>query len=649
MRPMKYAATLALGIALPLGAQNAAIAPNENLVADGLPPIPASIAAAAAPYTEFRSVALWDWHPTRHQMLIGTRFADVVQAHAVSMPGGERRQLTFFPDRVLSATYEPREGKYLIVERDIGGNEFTQLYRFDLTSGAATLLTDGKSQNGAPVWSRDGKRIAYTSSRRNGTDKDIYTMDPLDPHTDKMLLQVAGGGWQVHDWSPDGKWLLAEQGISVNESYLWIVNTATGEKTALTPKGADLVAYGGGEFSADGKGVYTTTDLGSEFNHLAYIAIAGAKQTAITNEPWDVEEFALSRDGRMLAYVVNADGVSQLHVMDVHARKAIHIPSPPTGVIGGLAWHRDSHLLGFALNSSRAPSDAYVLDPSGKQPTITRWTFSETGGVDLSAMPEPQLVKWKSWDGRMISGFLYMPPARFTGKRPVIVNIHGGPEGQSRPTFLGRNNYFVNELGIAMLYPNVRGSTGFGKQFALLDNGVLREGTYKDINALFDWIGANASLDASKVLVTGGSYGGHMTLAVATYYSDRICCSVDVVGISNLVTFLEHTESYRRDLRRAEYGDERDSTIRAFMERTAPLNNAQKITKPLFIVAGFNDPRVPYTEAEQMVAAARKNGVPVWYLLGKNEGHGFAKKANADFQFYATVEFIRKFLLQAPD
>ncbi len=153
----------------------------------------------------------------------------------------------------------------------------------------------------------------------------------------------------------------------------------------------------------------------------------------------------------------------------------------------------------------------------------------------------------------------------------------------------------------------------------------------------------------SRVLVTGGSYGGHMTLAVATYYSDRICCSVDIVGISNLVTFLEHTESYRRDLRRAEYGDERDSTIRAFMERTAPLNNAQKITKPLFIVAGFNDPRVPYTEAEQMVAAARKNGVPVWYLLGKNEGHGFAKKANADFQFYATVEFIRKFLLQAPD
>jgi dipeptidyl aminopeptidase/acylaminoacyl peptidase len=638
---------IVLAIAPALAAQGAVIVPNENLALDGLPPIPASIATAAAPYTEFRSVALWDWHPKLHRMLIGTRFADVVQAHAVSIPAGERRQLTFFPDRVLAASYEPGEGKYLIVSRDVGGNEFTQLYRFDLTSGTATLLTDGKSQNSTALWSRDGKRIAYTSSRRNGTDKDIYTMDPADPSTDRMLLQVTGGGWDALDWSPDGKWLLAMQGISVNESYLWLVNTATGEKTALTRRGAALTAYSGGVFTPDGRGAYTATDAGSEFSHLAYIDLKTTAQTALTGESWDVDEFALSHDGRTMAYVTNEDGVSRLHLMNTKTRKVTAAPKTPVGVIGGLAWHPDGRVLGFTLNSAHAPSDAYVLDLSKRGGAIARWTFSETGGVDLSAMPEPQLVRWKSWDGRMISGFLYMPPAKFTGKRPVIINIHGGPEGQSRPTFIGRNNYFVNELGIAILYPNVRGSTGFGKQFVLLDNGTLREGTYKDINALFDWIGANGSLDASKVLVTGGSYGGHMTLAVATYYSDRICCSVDIVGISNLVTFLEHTESYRRDLRRAEYGDERDSTTRAFMERTAPLNNAQKVTKPLFIVAGLNDPRVPYTEAEQMVAAARKNGVPVWYLLGKNEGHGFAKKANADFQFYATVEFIEQFLLGA--
>jgi dipeptidyl aminopeptidase/acylaminoacyl peptidase len=421
------------------------------------------------------------------------------------------------------------------------------------------------------------------------------------------------------------------------------VDVATGAKTPLSPKGAEKVAYTGGAFSADDRGVYTITDLGSEFARLSYIDLASGKVTPITRESWDVEEFALSPDGRTIAYVTNEDGVGKLHLLSTATRKALATPKLPVGVVGGLTWHRDGSLLGFTINSARAPSDAYVLTlATGK---VARWTFSETGGVDLSAMPEPELVRWKSWDGRVLSGFLYRPPAKFTGKRPVIVNIHGGPEGQSRPTWLGRGNYFVNELGVAILYPNVRGSTGYGKTFVALDNGVLREGTYKDINALFDWIASQPDLDAQHVMVTGGSYGGHMTLAVATYYSDRICCSVDVVGISNLATFLEHTESYRRDLRRAEYGDERDSATRAFMERTAPLNNAQKITKPLFVVAGLNDPRVPYTEAEQIVAAARKNSVPVWYLLGKNEGHGFAKKGNADYQFYSTIEFVDEFLV----
>ena len=629
-------------------AQEKAIAPNENLVANGLPAIPARIAVEAAPYTESRSAFLFDWAPKAHEMLILTRFAETNQAHAVAFAGGERRQVTFFPDRVQGASYEPTAGKYLVVERDVGGDEFNQLYRFDLSTGKATLITDGgRSQTGLGPWSHKGSWLAYNSSRRNGTDKDIYVMDPSDPKTDRMVLQVDGGGWGAEDWSHDGKKLLVIQGISVNESYLWVVDVATGGKTELTPKGAEKVAYSRGAFSADDKGVYTVTDLGSDFARLAYIDLASKKVTPITNEKWDVEDFALSPNGRTIAYLTNDDGVGKLHLMSVATRKALATPKLPVGVVGDLRWHRDGTILGFTINSARAPSDAYVLTlATGK---VVRWTFSETGGVDLSAMPEPELVHWKTWDGRMISGFLYRPPAKFTGKRPVIVNIHGGPEGQSRPTWLGRNNYFVNELGIAILYPNVRGSTGFGKTFVALDNGTLREGTYKDINALFDWIATQPDLDAQHVMVTGGSYGGHMTLAVATYYSDRICCSVDVVGISNLATFLEHTESYRRDLRRVEYGDERDSATRAWMEKTAPLNNAQKITKPLFVVAGLNDPRVPYTEAEQIVAAARKNSVPVWYLLGKNEGHGFAKKANADFQFYATVEFVDEFLLAKPN
>jgi dipeptidyl aminopeptidase/acylaminoacyl peptidase len=253
------------------------------------------------------------------------------------------------------------------------------------------------------------------------------------------------------------------------------------------------------------------------------------------------------------------------------------------------------------------------------------------------------LVRWPTFDGRQISGFLYQPPAKFTGKRPVIISIHGGPE--YRPGFLGRSNYFINELGVAMIMPNVRGSSGYGKSFLKLDNGMLREDSVKDIGALLDWIKTQPGLDADRVMVTGGSYGGYMTLAVATLYNDRIKASLDVVGISNFVSFLEKTESYRRDLRRVEYGDERDPKMREFLQSISPLNRATKITKPLFVVQGKNDPRVPLNEAEQIVATVKKNGSPVWYLMATDEGHGFAKKKNIDYQFYATIVFVQQHLL----
>ncbi|MBA3711911.1 MAG: S9 family peptidase, partial [Pyrinomonadaceae bacterium] len=300
--------------------------------------------------------------------------------------------------------------------------------------------------------------------------------------------------------------------------------------------------------------------------------------------------------------------------------------------------------LGFTLVSARSTADVYSLDvTSGK---VERWTTSETGGLNTENYPEPELVRWKTFDDKMISGLMYMPPAKFTGKRPVIIDIHGGPEGQALPSFLGRNNYLLNEMGIATIFPNVRGSSGYGKTFLKLDNGFLREDTYKDIGALLDWIKTRPDLDADRIMVTGGSYGGHMVFAIATLYSDRLRAALPVVGISNLVTFLERTEAYRRDLRRVEYGDERDPKMREFLEKIAPLNNAAKIKIPMFIVQGGNDPRVPLNEAEQMVAKIKSNGTPVWYLMAKDEGHGFAKKKNQDFQFYATVMFVQEYLLK---
>jgi dipeptidyl aminopeptidase/acylaminoacyl peptidase len=637
-------AALFLFLTSVLRAQEQTVTPPDSLVVEGVPKIPASLAETAARYTAYRGASLVDWHPTERTMLVSTRFAETPQLHLVSTPIGERHQLTFFPDAVRNGRFHPNGGDYIVFSKDIGGGEWYQLYRYDVATGDITLLTDGKSRNLLGPWSTNGDHIAYLSTRRTGKDTDLWVMNPADPKSDHLLTQLTGGGWQPVDWSPDDSKILLIEELSINESYLWLVDTKTGEKTALTNRDAkEKISYGDGQFSKDGKGIYITTDKDSEFHRLAYVNLATREHTYLTSGiPWDVGEFDLSKDGKRIAFLVNEDGMGTIHILDTVTRKITN-PKHPAGVISGLRWHRDNKEFGFTLTDVRVAGDAFSLNAETGQ--VTRWTQSESA-VPTASFPAAQLVKWKSFDGKLISGFMYRPPAKFAGKRPVLVLIHGGPEGQSQPTFLGRNNYYLNELGIVLIYPNVRGSTGYGKGFTLLDNGFLREDTYKDIDALFDWIGAQPELDADRIAVTGGSYGGHMTLAVSTFYSDRIRCSVDIVGMSNLVTFLEHTEAYRRDLRRVEYGDERDTKMRNFLERIAPMNNIEKIKKPMMVIAGKNDPRVPITESEQIAAALKKQGTPVWFVMAKDEGHGFQKKANQDYQFYITVEFLQEYLLK---
>lgn len=646
---MHFRTLVALALAAPLVAQaqqSDTVAPPEALAPDGVPPIPRALVDAVRPYTEYRSASLADWHPTRRELLIATRFANTPQIHRVRMPGGARTQLTFFDEPVTFATYQPRTGAYFLFTKDVGGNEFGQIYRYDVAARRSVRLTRGdRAQNGGIRWSHAGDRIAYGSTRRNGADRDLYVLDPADSTSDRLLLQVQGGGWGVADWSPDDRRLVALEFLSVNRSRLWLVDAASGSKAELAPRDApDTVAYGDARFSADGHAVYVTTDQGSEFQRLARLDLATRRLTPLTPAiAHDVTEFELRPDGRTIAFVVNADGLSKLYLLDTRTGAYRQVSGIPAGIIGGLDWHPTLGLLGFTLSTVRSPGDVYVLDAA--RGAVTRWTESETGGLDPSALPEPSLVRWTSFDGREITGFYYRPPARFTGRRPVIIDIHGGPEGQSQPGFQGRDTYLLAELGVAMIQPNVRGSTGYGKSFTKLDNGTRRLDSVRDIGALLDWIAAQPDLDASRVMVTGGSYGGYMTLAVATMYDRRIRCALEVVGISNFVTFLTNTESYRRDLRRAEYGDERDPEIRAFFERIAPVNQTDSITKPLFVVQGANDPRIPRTESKQMVAKVKQHGTPVWYLLASDEGHGFRKKANVDYLFYATVAFVRRFLL----
>jgi len=647
MKP-RYSLILLLAILLcfvaPAPAQEPLVAPPESLILDGVPSIPASLADTAGRYGSFRTAIFADWHPARHEMLIATRFADTNQLHLLKTPGGERHQLTFYPDAVNGGRFHPNGADYIVFMKDIGGGEWYQLYRYDVTSGNVTLLTDGKARNLMGPWSSHGDQIAYMSTRRTGQDTDLWLMNPADPKSDHLLTQLKGGGWQPQDWSPDDKQILLTEELSINESHLFLVNSATGEKTPLTPPDENKVFYGEAKFSKDGKGVFLTTDKDSEFQRLAYLDIATKQLKFLTTAiKWDVETFDLTKDGKRIAFVTNEDGASVLHVVDASTQKELPLPKAPAGVIFGVRWHPDGNLLAFSLNNARGPADCYSIDVAGRK--LDRWTDSETA-VKTDAFPEAELVHWKSFDGKEISGFLYKPPAKFTGKRPVLVVIHGGPEGQSQPNFLGRGNYYLNELGIALILPNVRGSTGYGKTFTLLDNGFKRDDTYKDINALFDWIASRPDLDSERICVTGGSYGGHMTLAVSTFYSDRIRCSVDIVGMSNLVTFLEHTEAYRRDLRRVEYGDERDPKMREYLEKIAPMNNIDKIKKPMLVVAGKNDPRVPVSESQQIFDALKKQGTPTWLMIAKDEGHGYRKKSNQDFQFYATVEFLQQYLLK---
>ena len=623
-------------------AQDAApIAPKPAaLIADGIPAVPQALVDASRPYMEFRTASFLDWNPVDRSMLISTRFGNVAQLHSVAGPGMARRQISFEAEP-LSGAYAPNDGT-LVVQKDKGGDEFWQLYT--LKDGRLTLLTDGKSRNSLNTFSADGKWLGYTSTRRNGTDSDLYVIDPRDPSTNRMVAQVSGGGWGISDFLPDGKTAVVGNYLSVSKVDLYLLDLASGKMTPIGDH-KKTIAYNGVESAPDGT-LWVTSDEGSDFQQLGTLDPKTGKFTPHSPEAkWDIESFDIAPDGSFIAYSINEAGISKLKLLDPATGAVREVTGLPKGTIGGFKiapWGR----IGVTVSSARVPADAFSVDPQGL--TVTRWTESETGGLDPSRNVEPEFVEVKSFDGEAVSGFLYRPdPAKFPGKRPLIVNIHGGPEGQSTPGFRGRSNYLLNELGVAIFYPNVRGSTGFGKRFVGLDNGpFLRENSVKDIGAFLDKLQVDPAIDGARMAVQGGSYGGYMCYASAIRYGDRFKAADCIVAISNFATFLENTQSYRRDLRRVEYGDERIPAQRKQLLAISPLTSVDRLTIPLMVVTGGNDPRVPQSEADQMVAAVRAKGRTAWHLIGQNEGHGFGKKENVDYQFWTELMFWRANLLK---
>jgi len=622
-----------------------------NLTVESIPALPADLLARVDQYQNVRSAAVADWDREGKGLFISTRFGEVPQIHHVAGPGADRRQITFFKEPLASVAVSPdKKLNGFIYSRDEGGNENFQIYFFDLGTGSSRLLTDGKSRNQFQGWNRAGTQLAYMSSQRNGTDSDLFVQDFAAPGTAKptALVELKGGGWGVAAWSDDGRQLIVQNYKSVNESELFRLDVASRRLEPLLP-GKTPVAYDGLEFSADGKGLFLVSDEGSEFKTLRHLDLASGKLTALSAQiPWDVTDMERSKDGSKLVFTTSEGGYSKLYVLDTKTRAYKPVPNLPKGLIAGLNLHDDGRRLALTMASGTSAADAYVLDLNGN--SLTRWTTSEIGGLNPATFPEPTLIQYPTFDQvngkpRMIPAFVYRPK-NATGKTPVLLSIHGGPEGQSVPNFNPLYALMASELGITILVPNVRGSTGYGKTYVALDNGPKREDSVKDIGALLDWIATQPNLDASRVAVYGGSYGGYMSLATMTNYNARMRCGIDLFGISNFVTFLKNTSSYRADLRRAEYGDERDPAMMKAFETISPINKIQNITKPMLVYQGKNDPRVPLSESEQMVAGLKKQGTTVWYIMAKDEGHSLAKKTNRDYTYGAMMLFLRDNLVK---
>lgn len=626
---------------------------NGNLVLEDIPEISRDVEIDLFRYQNVRAAAFRAWTKESDGIFVSTGFGDVDSVHRVDMPMGARRQVTFYDEPIGGISRRPG-GSKMLFSRDAGGSEFAQLFLFDPDTGDAELLTDGESRNGSAAWDRSGRRVAFQSTRRNGAANDIWIMDPNESDDASLILASPDGTyWAPAEFSRTGTKLLVSNYVSVTDSRVLMLDLDSGATTMLAGDSERPSVNYPVAFDDDNDGVWLLTDQGSDFTQLAWLPNeAGATPEVVTEGiEWNVTNALLSHDRQRLVFVTNEDGRSRVYLMNPKTRKFRSVDTLPTGLAYGLEFSPDNRKLGMTLNLSDTPADAFVLelgDDALDYGTLTRWTESEVGGLDTTKFRTPELIRYPTFDNvgnqpREIPAWVYKP--RGDGPHPVVIAIHGGPEGQARPAFSSTYQLWLDKLGVAVIQPNVRGSNGYGRTYLTLDNGFKREDSVKDIGALLDWIETQPDLDADRVAVFGGSYGGYMVLASAVHYSDRLRAAVDIVGISNFVTFLENTQDYRRDLRRVEYGDERDPAMREHLENISPNNHAEKIRVPMFIVQGQNDPRVPVTEAQQMVEALRELGQSVWYMNALNEGHGYRKRENRDVYQQATVMFLKEHLI----
>ena len=634
----------------PVAAAPAPEAQRGNLVSDGIPAVSEELRASLRRYQNTRPAGFVGWLPDDSGALISVRFGEVPQLAKVTQLEGMRTQLTFFDEPVTAAEVSPNpEVNGAIFAKDRGGDEYFQLHFLSFADASTRLLTDGKSRNEGPIFAPDGHRFAYSSTQRTSRDFDIWIGDLNSREAHRLVVQ-SGGTWNPLDFSDDGKSLLVREWISALDSRIHRLDLASG-KLERIQVGRGISADSAARFEPDGRHVLVLSDALGEYRSLVRVDLqSGVALRQLPKLSWDVEEFDISADGTHLAVLRNIDGNSTITIHDRNQDLAETASiALDNGVVAHCEFNHAGTEIGFAVSGPQIPGDVFSRRLGSG--LLSRWTRGETGGIDPNTFVVPTLFHFGAQDPdpklmnlpRQIPAHLYQPLG--TGPFPVLIIIHGGPEAQARPAFSEFIQFMVRERGVAVIVPNVRGSSGYGKTYLALDDGLKREDSVRDIGDLIGWVGTQKQLDRSRVGVYGGSYGGFMVLSSLVNYSEQLRAGVDIVGISSLVTFLENTNPYRVDQRRPEYGDERDPKMREFLTRISPLTNVDKIRRPLLIIQGANDPRVPRSEAEQILEAVRGKGQTAWYLLALDEGHGFKKKSNRDRMGEVVVQFLDQHLL----
>ncbi|WP_169976734.1 S9 family peptidase [Tautonia rosea] len=621
--------------------------PPAAITTEGVPPISRTLERALAPYRTVPGFGFEGWLGDRRELLIRAGAAPSGQVFSVVTPGAPPQQLSRLSARLLGV--EPRPGRnQFVVLYDTEGNESVQLALIDTRVGLIGRLTDGHSRHSEPRWSRDGRSLALTGDARNGRDFDVYLIRPDDPEPTPILLAEAEGLTTVEDWSPDDRSVVTVEVNAGHDVRVRTIDVESGASTVILPGPGTSGVHSPASprWSANGESIFLTVYDGGEYRRLARLDLAsGDLQILSDSIETDVESFAVADDGKTLAVTVHDDGYSSLRILDAETGKELARPDVPDGQIDSLSFRPGSNEVAFNLETPREPSQAYsVIVSTG---VVVRWTRSLPGSTGVRIPNSPERLRYPSFDGREIPVFIFRPdPRRFPGPRPVLIDLHGGPQAQARPSFLGPDAYIVSELGIALVVPNVRGSSGYGLSYLQLDDREHREDAVRDIGALLDWIAHQPEYDPNRLVIRGGSYGGYLVLASMARFGDRITAGINLAGISDFETFMADQPPLRLDLLRLEFGDERDPNTQDFFRTISPLRRADQITSPLLVVQGRNDPRVPVAEARQIVDAVRENGVPVWYVLAENEGHGYSRAENLEFlravEATFLVEHLRK-------